>query len=278
MKQTCFLFLSVLLAFFPKIASAEDVELQPVDGRSPTERAFMLGIGSTNQLDTYLSPMSYKGTQLSFLARSERMTHLASRHVSFQNTFHAAFTSADNPAGTASCLGGRLAYDAGWHYHFSPLPHLDLKGGALVGADLGFLYNDHGGNNPAQGHFSIDLSLSAGAAYSFRLRKLPLRVGYQADMPMVGMMFSPEFGESYYEISQRGVGHNLLCAHPGNALCFRQTLMLDFHLKRITLRVGYLCDVRQSHAHSLKYRDASHSFMFGIARHFQLMKRVKNEK
>ena len=100
-----------------------------------------------------------------------------------------------------------------------------------------------------------------------------MRASYQADLPMLGMMFCPEFGESYYEISQKGAGHDLLCAHPGNALSFRQMLMLDFCLRRITLRVGYLNDVRQRTAHGLKYHDFSHSFMFGIVRHFQLMKR-----
>lgn len=254
---------------------AEGVNLEPVPDRAPTSRAFLLGFGRTNQLDTYLSPMDYKGMQISFLAQSERMTKLAKRHISFQSTFHGAFTSSDNPAETASYLGARLAYDAGWHYHYSPLKNLDLKGGALVGTDLGFLYNDRNGNNPAQAHFSIDLSLSAGAAYQFRLGKLPMRASYQADLPMLGIMFCPEFGESYYEISQQGVGHDIICAHPGNALSLRQMLMVDFCLKRITLRAGYLCDIRQSNARSIKYHDYSHSFMFGIVRYFQLMKRMK---
>ena len=258
--------LLLLLLSVPAFAQAE---LEAVPDRSPTARTFLIGIGKTNQLDTYLSPMEYKGMQISFLTRSERMTHLAQRHISFQSTFFGAFTSADNPAETATYTGGRLAYDAAWHYHYSPCRNLDLKGGALIGTDLGFLYNDRNGNNPAQGQFSIDLSLSAGASYSFKLRKLPMQVHYQADLPMLGIMFCPEFGESYYEISQNGVGHDILCAHPGNALSLRQMLMVDFCLKRITLRVGYLCDIRQRNAHSLKYHDISHSCMFGIVRHFR---------
>ncbi|MBO7120330.1 MAG: DUF3316 domain-containing protein [Bacteroidaceae bacterium] len=265
----------LILIFFCLSSSvslyAEDYE--PVAQRQPTARTFLVGIGKTNQLDTYLSPMEYQGLQVSFLTQSERMTHLAKRHISFQSTFHGVFTSADNPAETASYTGARLAYDAGWHYHYSPLKNLDLKGGALIGTDLGFLYNSRNGNNPAQGHFSVGLSLSAGAAYAFRLWKLPMKASYQADLPMLGMMFCPEFGESYYEISQRGVGHDILCAHPGNALSFRQLLAVDFCLKRITLRAGYLCDIRQMNAHSLKYHDYSHSFMFGVVRHFQMMKR-----
>ncbi|MBO7137465.1 MAG: DUF3316 domain-containing protein [Bacteroidaceae bacterium] len=256
---------------------AEQTELEPVPNRNPTARTLLFGIGRTNQFDTYLSPMEYTGLQVSFLTQSERMTRMANRHISFQSTFYGAYSSTDNPAGTADYIGGRLAYDAGWHYHYSPLSNLDLKGGAMVGTDLGFLYNSRNGNNPAQGHFSIDLSLSAGADYSFRLWRLPMRAGYQADLPMIGMMFSPEFGESYYEISQQGVGHDILCAYPGNAFSLRQLLTLDFCLQRITLRIGYLCDIRQSNTRSLKYHDISHSFMFGFVRHFQLM-RVKSKE
>lgn len=251
---------------------AEQDVYEPVPERKPVARTLLFGIGRTNQLDTYLSPMEYTGLQVSFLTQSERMTRLANHHISFQSTFFGAYTSGDNPAGTANYIGGRIAYDAAWHYHYSPLPRLDVKGGAMIGADLGFLYNDRNGNNPAQGRFSADLSLSAGADYSFSLWHLPMRASYQADFPMIGLMFCPEFGESYYEISQRGVGHDIICAHPCNALSLRQFLTMDLCLKRITLRFGYLCDIRQSNARSLKYHDISHSFMFGFVRHFQLMR------
>ena len=277
MKQASFFLLAMLL-LLSAATFAQQATLEPMPDRSPTYRSFLLGIGKANQLDTYLSPMEYTGTQVSFLTQSERMTHLASQHISFQSTFLGAYSSTDNPAGTASYLGGRIAYDAAWHYHFSPLPKLDVKGGAMIGADLGFLYNDRNGNNPAQGHFSIDLSLSAGAGYSFSLWKTPFHVNYQADLPMVGMMFCPEFGESYYEISQRGVGHDILCAHPGNALSLRQLLTMDVCLRRITLRVGYLCDIRQQNARSIKYHDVSHSFMFGFVRYYSTLRIKKQEK
>lgn len=276
--------LAAILPFAAPISAyPEQPEMEAVPDRSPVARTLLLGFGWSNQLDTYLSPMGYTGIQASILLQSERMTRLAHRHISFQSTFHGVFTSTGNSAETAKYWGGRLAYDAGWHYHYSPLPRLDLKGGVMIGADLGFLYNNRNNNNPAQGRFSADLSLSAGADYSFfvplrRNRQFPMQVHYQADMPAVGLMFCPEFGESYYEISQNGVGHNIICAYPGNAFSLRQLLTLDFCLKRITLRIGYLCDIRQSNSRSLKYRDTSHSIMLGFVRHFQLMKRSSSAR
>ena len=121
MRHAALLLLMLLSAF----VMAEGVNLEPVPDRAPTSRVFLLGFGRTNQLDTYLSPMDYKGMQISFLAQSERMTKLAKRHISFQSTFHGAFTSSDNPAETASYLGARLAYDAGWHYR-APFMELSL--------------------------------------------------------------------------------------------------------------------------------------------------------
>ena len=264
--------LFALLLLLQAPALAQQATFEPVPDRSPTASTFLIGIGQARQLDTYLSPMEYTGLQITFLTQRERMTRLAGHRISFQSTFFGAYTSTDNPAGSADYLGGRLAYDAGWHYHYSPLKNLDLKGGALIGTDLGFLYNSRNGNNPAQGHFSIDLSLSAGATYDFRIKKLPMRAGYQADLPMIGMMFCPEFGESYYEISQNGVGHDILCAHPGNALNLRQLLTVDMCFRRVTLRLAYLCDIRQQNARSIRYRDTSHSFMLGIVRHFSVLR------
>ena len=60
MKQALFVFLALLL--IPVALHAEDITLEPVPDRSPTERSLLLGIGRTNQLDTYLSPMEYTGT------------------------------------------------------------------------------------------------------------------------------------------------------------------------------------------------------------------------
>lgn len=265
--------LTALLCLLSASVFAQQSEELSAAERRPTARTLLLGYGRTSQLDTYLSPMDYTGMQVSFLASSERLTRLMDSRLSFQSTLFGAFSSTDNPAGTASYMGGRIDYHAGLHYNYSLLPGLNLKGGGLLGAGVGFLYNNRNGNNPAQGRLRLGLSLSAGADYRFSIRRLPLRVSYQADMPLVGMMFSPEFGESYYEMSQAGVAHDLLCAYPGNAFSLRQLLTLDFSLRRITLRMGYLNDVQQSNARSLKYRDASHSFMLGFLRHFQLMKR-----
>ncbi len=245
-----------------------------VTGR-PVSRAVMVGMGHSSQLDTYLSPMEYGGPQLSFLTQRERMTGMAGGHIAFQGTMQGAFSYTENPAGNANDLGGRLGYDAGWHYVWQPLRHLSLKAGGLVGADVGFLYNTRNGNNPAQARANVDVSLSAGGSYEFHIRRLPMEAHYQADLPVLGCMFSPRYGQSYYEIYQGYGDHNVRFTQPGNALSLRQLLTLDFCFPRTTLRVGYLSDIRQSHVNGIRTHDISRSFMLGYVRHFQTLKRKR---
>lgn len=256
-------------------AQEQDSTLVYVPTGHQVERAILLGIGRSSQLDTYLSPMEYGGAQLSFLTTRQRMTGMASGRVSFQSMVQGAFSRTQNPAATADALAGRIAYDAGWHYVWRPVSGLSLKGGALVGADVGFLYNTRNGNNPAQARASADLSLSAGGSWTFRLRRLPMQVLYQADLPMLGCMFSPRYGQSYYEIYQGERDRNVRFTSPANALSLRQLLGLDFCFRRTTLRVGYLSDIRQSHLNGIKAHDISRSFMLGYVRHFQSLKRKR---
>lgn len=249
------------------------VEYQP-SGRQ-VDRSLLMGIGRVSQLDTYLSPVEYQGPQLSFMSLRERMTHMAGGRISFQSMFQGAFSYVENPASTANELGGRIAYDAGWHYVWHPVVPLRLRAGALVGTDLGFLYNTRNSNNPAQARASVDVSLSAGGSYDFRVGRLPMQVQYQADMPVVGCMFSPHYGQSYYEIYQGYRNHNVCFISPANALSLRQLLSVDFCFSRTTLRVGYLSDIRQSHVNGIKVHDISRSFMLGYVRHFQTLKRKR---
>lgn len=233
----------------------------------------LFGFGYSNQLDTYLSPMEYTGYQLSFLNARERMTHMAGGRISFQSLLQGAYSRTQNPARSAIARGGRLAYDAGWHYHWKLSDRLSLKAGGLVGADMGFLYIARNSNNPAQGRLGIDISASAGGRYKFKIRKLPVQINYQADFPLMGCMFSPQFGQSYYDISEGSRDHNVCFSYPGNALCFRHLLTMDLEFSRASLRFGYMGDVRQSHVNSIRMHDINHSFMIGYVRYLKLVKR-----
>ena len=274
--------LFIHLCLFALVAGAQDYTTL-VNGKekkgssasvsNPLQVSALFGVGYSNQLDTYLSPMEYTGYQLSFFTSRERMTHWGNGNVSFQSLVQGAFSHTKNPARTATEWGGRLAYDAGWHYHWRLTDRLSLKAGGLVGVDMGFLYNARNSNNPAQGRLGLDVSASAGGNYRFKIRKLPIMLNYQADMPLMGCMFSPQFGQSYYDISEGSRDHNVCFSHPGNALSFRQLLTFDLEFNRASLRFGYMGDIRQSHVNGIRMHDINHSFMIGYVRYLKILKR-----
>ena len=258
---------------YSTLINGKEKKSETISVLRPLQVSTLFGVGFSNQLDTYLSPMEYSGFQLSFLASRERMTRWADGNISFQSLLQGAFSHTKNPAHTATAWGGRLAYDAGWHYHWQLSDRLSLKAGGLVGADLGFLYIARNSNNPAQGRFGVDISASAGGKYRFKIKKLPVQINYQADLPVIGCMFSPQFGQSYYDISQGSRDHNVCFSYPGNALCFRQLLTFDLEFKRASLRFGYMGDIRQSHVNSIRMHNINHSFMIGYVRYLKVLKR-----
>lgn len=237
----------------------------------PTDEAWMVGIGRLRQQDTYLSPLRYKGPQLSFVRETFHPTLRSQRRIAFQSYLQGAFSYTENRPGTANQWVGHLGYRAGWLRQWTPLEGLRLMAGGLLGARAGIVYNDQGGNNPAQGRLAVDLSASAVADYQFRLGRKTLGVRYQAVLPLFGCMFSPQYGQSYYELSQGNRDHNVVFTQPGNAPCLWQLLSIDIPFRRYTLRTGYLSDIRQSHVNGIKSHDISRSFMLGFVKRFSIV-------
>ena len=100
--------------------------------------------------------------------------------------------------------------------------------------------------------------------WTFPAQRLHLRVGGAGDMPLVGIAFSPNYGQSYYEIFSRGnYDHNVVFVSPLSGPQLHQMLTLDVRLWRTTLTVGYLCDILQMEANDLKYHQYSHGILIG---------------
>ena len=247
----------------------------------PVVHATLLGIGGTRQLETYLSPLEYRGPQFHVMHEALRGTGMADGRVSLQTLWFTNFAYTKNPTERGRTLSGDISFDAAWHYKLID-HHANGAGisnsfrlllGPQIGTTVGALYNTRNGNNPVQALASVRLSASASAIYSFHLWRQPFIARYQLDVPLLGAKFSPNYGQSYYEIFSLGhYDHNVCLTHPFNAFSSRHLLTLDVPLHVTTLRVGYLCDLRQSHVNEIKYHSYSHAFMVGIVRYLTVHK------
>lgn len=232
----------------------------------------MLGIGATELLDTYLSHEKYNGTELRYISHTTREP-VHSRWS--QKIVHQGFLSyAESRSGDGSEMAGEYIFSYGWNYNWHLLDNrLQLKAGVQGDANIGFIYNTRNSNNPAQARAFINITPTAAAAYRFYIKKRPFTARYEIELPLCGVMFSPNYGQSYHEIFSKGnYDHNIV---PTTFVCspsLRQMLTLDFSIRRTTLRVGYLGDIQQSHVNNLKSHIYTHAFVIGLVKHFKLVK------
>lgn len=247
---------------------AAQTDATPLD--KITTNAKMIGWGCVDMLDTYLSPERYKGWQVNYL--SHTIHEREDRRISTLSVHQGSFAHADNRAGNANEMQAMYRFAYAWHYNWHFLNrHLNVKAGGMLNTHLGMLYNARNSNNPMQAEVGLNVAPSVMASYRFSIKNKPLTVRYEADAPLLGMMFSPNYGQSYYEIFSEGnYDHNVVFTHPINALSLRQMLTLDFSLYKTTFRIGYLGDYKQAHVNHLRYHTYSHVLVLGIVKKFTL--------
>ncbi len=241
-------------------------------------RATLYGAGFTNLLDTYLSPLEYTGANIRVLHESMRMTKLMDGKVSAQSLFQADVSLTENGAGTGNELAGMVNWNYGLHYQFRIAENFKLLAGPMLDLNGGFVYNTRNSNNPAQARAYINLAASGMAIYRFRIGNYPMIARYQINLPLMGVMFSTEYGQSYYEIfSLKNGGRNVLFTSLHNNPSLRQLLTLDFPVRLVNMRFGYVCDIQQAKVNHLKNHTWSHAFLIGFVKNFYLLKGKKRE-
>lgn len=232
----------------------------------------LVGIGCAALLDTYISPEEYSGGELRYISRTtrEREGRHWLRLVRHEGRMAYARNRADNANDLAADYTFTYALLRRWTLVGG---RLGITAGGYADINAGFLYNTRGGNNPAQARLSLNIGPLAAAEYRFRIGRQRMAASYEAQAPLLGMMFSPNYGQSYYEIFSRGdYDHNAVPTTIIATPSLRQTLTLDFHFSRATLSIGYLCDLRQAKVNNLKYHSYSHMFVFGLKRRFSIVK------
>lgn len=238
------------------------------DSLSVTTATFSAGIGSTHVLDTYLSQEKFSGPGLTLLATRQWQRPDRRWCTFLQHQANSAFVEDRSGQREEMEFCYTLYYG---RYRQWQWGKFDVLTGALAAATIGFLYNTSNSNNPAQARLSLQLMPSAVVTY--HLARWAFR--YEADLPLAGIAFSPNYGQSYYEIFSRGIyDHNLVPTTFVSAPNLRQMLSADFRVsRRLTLRLGYLGDYQQMHVNGLKSHIYTHHILLGIVSRFSKIRR-----
>lgn len=239
-------------------------------------RATLYGVGFTNVFDTYLSPQEYTGVNFRVSRESMRMTNWMKGRISLQSFFQADFGYTHNKVDNNNTFSGLANWNYGLHYHFPITSNFKLLAGGLADINGGFVYNLRNGNNPAQARAYVNLDASGMAIWDLRIKNRPLTLRYQINLPLMGVMFMPNYGQSYYEIFT--LGHwdgvvNFTSLH--NQPSLRQMLTVDFPLGKAKMRFAYMWDAQQSNINDIKTHTYSHVFMVGFVKEIYLLRNKK---
>ena len=235
-------------------------------------RSTMVGFGRTNVLDTYLSAEHFKGSGVSFVNTIERQR--PDRRWSTLMEHEANLSTTKDRADTQKELEGAYNFYWGKLYSWQLFNNsLKLQAGGLVNASLGFIYNTSNGNNPAQARAHLNLMPTGVASYRFHLFKKSVTARYELSLPLAGIMFSPNYGQSYYEIfSQGNYDHNIVPTTFVSSPEWRHMLTFDTQLSsKLTLRIGYLGNMQQAKVNNLRQHVYTHRFLIGITRRFSIV-------
>ena len=225
-----------------------------------TNNTFSVAIGSANMYDTYLSPLEYKGFSVRLNYEQMRRTTWFNYRFYKQQVFDIEFAKGDNPAKNASEYWFIANYRLGGHYRLLQKDGFRLGVGGLWDINGGVLYNDRNGNNPATARGYTNLNLSAIASY--KIKDIALR--WQLDTPVVGMLFSPRYGQSYYEISLGNTVDVVNFSSLHNQRALRSYLTVDVPINKYIIRVGYLGSFYQTKVHNIQTHHYTNSFVLGF--------------
>ena len=225
-----------------------------------TNNSWMFGAGGANMYDTYLSPLKYKGYSLRVFNERMRRTTWFDYRFNKQQIIELEFAKGDNPAKNASDYSLLAGYRLGGHYTLFNQDNFRLGVGGLWNVNAGVLYSERNGNNPASARVYTNLNLSVMASY-----KLPwFAVRWQVDSPFMGMLFSPRYGQSYYEISLGNSTRVVNFASFHNQRALRNYISFDIPVNKYIIRVGYLGSYYQTKVHSLQTHHYTNSFVIGF--------------
>ncbi len=256
------LLLAIILLFTAQWIVADDE--QPA---YPSQSMFMFDVGYASIHDSYLTPITYDGVDLTLGYETVRATHFSPDKWLWQFQASVDYNYVENNAknNDLNKLLGDISFDMQRRWRGVLTPHLDLSAGPMTQLRAGIIHNAANSNNPVSVRAHWNVGIAGMAAWNTHLGRKPVTLLYQAQLPVLGVFFAPEYDESYYEIY---LGNHRNLAHLGwwgNRFDMTNYLGADFNMGKTVLRIGYRNRLEHWTVNNLKVHDFSHSLVLGVS-------------
>lgn len=254
------LFLSALCSVNAQ-EKRDDVKSETV---RPVMSAYMVDLGSASVLDTYLSSIRYKGVNLRLsYERMQAMKFNPDKWI-MQLEAGVDYSPAKNPSKDISIHTLMADFKWGMMHRWRVSPELQLFGGGNAEFRGGALYAPANSNNVVSVKINMGLNFTGMAVYNRKIGRLPVIFRYQATLPIVSASYSPEYGESYYEMYVGNHSGLVYVGWIGNHFTMQNLLTADMHFGNTTLRVGYRGVIETSWVNNLNTQIFRNSLVLGV--------------
>ena len=226
---------------------------------------FTVDVGYASVHDSYLTPITYDGLDLGL--SFEAIKPCGAHPWLWQLNVGADYNYVENPAKNNDLykVMGDLSFNMQREWLGVLNPRLCVSAGPMTQLRAGILYDAVNSNNPVSLRAHWNVGATAMAWLNVRLWRKTITLRYQAQLPVAGVFFAPEYDESYYEIY---LGNHKNLAHLGwwgNRFDLNNYLGADLHLGKTTLRVGYRSRLEHWNVNHLKVHDVTHALVLGLS-------------
>lgn len=236
-----------------------------------------ISLTTVDLLDPYLSPLVYTGMGVGFQHSDMKYFKKYVGKMSHESRFSILAANTYNPQYSSSVnyVGGQ--YQWGMHYHFRPLEGLHLLAGGNAGALMAVKSNERNVNNPVNVDAALDLGFSGIANYDFSLWRKKFMLSFQLEFPLLGMMYVPMQGASYYEMFTGGdLSNTLHFSSLHNRLARTGGLKLEIPTKNSTWHVGISTSKLKYEANDMFFKQNNYNFNVGYTYDLYIFRGRKN--
>lgn len=256
----------VVVGLFVVLSTLLSAQADTIPVYALTTATHRAGMSWIKLNDPYLSSLEYSGAGLRVELSEQRYLRAGDNRFSMLNRLTGLAAITVNPASTAEIETVTGDYTFGIRYHYQPLEQLVIVAGGAMEADIGIRVNSRNVNNPVNLDIAGNLNATLGARYLLTTRKRTIRFDAGAEVPLLGVMFVPYPGLSYYEMYlSKQLSEAIFFSSLHNRQGARYSLSVDFPFRHSTLHAGW-------QYHQLKYQGsgpvvtiAEHSLMLGIS-------------
>lgn len=230
----------------------------------PVNSVFSAYVGGASVLDTYLTPIRYKGLALRLGYERYQAMKFSPYDWIMQLTTGATYNNVNNIVKSHKMQLAMVDFQWGMQRRWKVLDGLQLSAGGTTSFDGGVIYNPLNSNNPVSVKLHWSLNPTAMAVYNMRIGNMPVTFRYQAIISAFGLFFSPDYGEAFYEIY---VGNHSGLVHVGwwgNRFDMQNILTADLHIGNTVIRVGYTGTIQSSWVSNINTQIYNNYFTIGV--------------